>query len=313
MRKQFRDFESAREFVRSLNLKEQKEWYDYCRSGDKPDDIPATPYKIYQKEWKGFGDFSGNGKISNKYVNILPFKEAREFARSLNLKNGNKWREYCRSGDKPDNIPSRPERFYKNDFKGVDDWLGTRRAPSPKEFVVFTKEREFARSLNLKNRDQWEEYCRSGKKPNYIVSRPNSKYKKEWKGWGDFLGTGTVQNQQRQYRSFLEAREFARSLNLKTNGDWNELAASNKLPNDIPHAPEHQYKNKGWKGAGDFLGTGTVAPQLRQYRSFIEAREFVRSLGLKNHKEWKEYCKSGDKPEDIPAAPWMVYKEWKKK
>ena len=51
----------------------------------------------------------------------------------------------------------------------------------------------------------------------------------------------------------------------------------------------------------------------KQFRDFESAREFVRSLGLKNSNEWKEYCKSGNKPDDIPAASWNVYKKWKKK
>ena len=51
----------------------------------------------------------------------------------------------------------------------------------------------------------------------------------------------------------------------------------------------------------------------KEFRSFTSARRFVHKLKLKNQKEWGEYCKSGDKPEDIPATPWNVYKEWKKK
>ena len=51
----------------------------------------------------------------------------------------------------------------------------------------------------------------------------------------------------------------------------------------------------------------------KQFRDFESAREFVRKLGLKNKPEWQEYCKSGDKPDDIPSDPWIVYKEWKKK
>ena len=50
-----------------------------------------------------------------------------------------------------------------------------------------------------------------------------------------------------------------------------------------------------------------------QFRSFESAREFVRSLNLKNQKEWLEYCKSGNKPDDIPSNPWKTYKKWKKK
>jgi len=77
--------------------------------------------------------------------------------------------------------------------------------------------------------------------------------------------------------------------------------------------PNETYKNKGWKGWGDFLNTGNIAPENLVFRPFKEAREFVRSLGLKSKKEWSDYCKSGNKPDDIPSAPWNTYKEWKKK
>jgi hypothetical protein len=60
---------------------------------------------------------------------------------------------------------------------------------------------------------------------------------------------------------------------------------------------------------GDWLGTGSIAPFLREYKSFEDARDFVRILKLKSGEEWKEYCKSGQKPEDIPANPFQIYKQ----
>ena len=57
----------------------------------------------------------------------------------------------------------------------------------------------------------------------------------------------------------------------------------------------------------------TTASKDKAYRSFEEARDFVKSLGLKSTKEWEQYCKSGNKPDDIPTNPWNTYKEWKKK
>ena len=56
--------------------------------------------------------------------------------------------------------------------------------------------------------------------------------------------------------------------------------------------PRKVYETKGWKGNGDFLGTGYVANQDRKYKSFKEARAFVRSLKLKNESEWRAYTKS---------------------
>ena len=79
----------------------------------------------------------------------------------------------------------------------------------------------------------------------------------------------------------------------------------------IPSVPEGVYKGKGWKGWGDFLGTGNLANQDKKFRTFREARDFVRSLKLKSRKEWQEYCKSDKKPDDIPSTPQKVYKkEW---
>ena len=97
------------------------------------------------------------------------------------------------------------------------------------------------------------------------------------------------------------------------NKNWTKYCNSGNKPDDIPSAPEHQYKNKGWMGWGDWLGTGRVANYNKTYRSFKEAKKFVQKLGLKNHEEWKSYCNSGNKPDDIPSAPWQVYKKWNKK
>jgi len=37
---------------------------------------------------------------------------------------------------------------------------------------------------------------------------------------------------------------------------------------------------------GDWFGTGSVAPSLKEYRSFSNARKFAKSLKLKSKNEW---------------------------
>ena len=46
-------FAEARAFVCTLGLKSTAEWREYCKSGQKPDDTPATPEKVYGDKWKG--------------------------------------------------------------------------------------------------------------------------------------------------------------------------------------------------------------------------------------------------------------------
>jgi len=63
--------------------------------------------------------------ITSKVNTSLSIKPARAFVHTLGLTGEQRWREYCLSGNKPDDIPQKPERTY--DGKGWDgwpDWLG---------------------------------------------------------------------------------------------------------------------------------------------------------------------------------------------
>jgi hypothetical protein len=240
------------------------------------------------------------------------FEDARKFVQSLNLKNQKEWYDYCVSNNKPHDIPSNPEKTYQNKgWTGLGDWLGTGRiVPKDRQYRSFEDARIFVQTLKLKNRPEWEKYSKSGNKPDDIPGNPRLTFKEGWTNWGDFLGTGRIQNQQIQYRTFEDARIFVQTLKLKRTKDWVDFCQTSEIPQDIPHSPEVVYKNKGWKNMGDWLGTGTIQSQQIQYRSFEDARKFVQNLGLRNHAEWKNYCNSGNKPKDIPSAPWQVYKKW---
>ncbi|MDA7628227.1 hypothetical protein N8843_06270, partial [Verrucomicrobia bacterium] len=316
-RKKYRAFNAARDFARSLKLKNQMAWRAFCKSGKLPADIPAYPDQTYNdKGWIGMGDWLGTGTIATHLRQYRAFKAARKFARSLNLKNVEEWQAFCKSGKLPADIPANPDNTYKDKgWAGFGDWLGTGTiATHLRQYHTFKAARKFARSLKLKNTEEWDAYKRSGKLPIDIPAKPSQTYKgKGWTGWGDWLGTGAIALFNRKYRPFKAARDFARSLKLKTDAEWSAFCKSGKLPADIPAAPKHTYKDKGWTGVGDWLGTGTIAPRLRQYRSFEEAREFARSLKLKTYAEWSAFCKSGKLPADIPANPNQTYKDkgWK--
>lgn len=242
----YRSFEEAREFVQSLGLRGQVEWREYCKSSHKPDDIPSAVHTIYKDQgWKGYGDFLGTGNVANFNREFLSFEDARTFVRALGLINLKAWKEYCKSGKKPDNIPARPEFTYRD----------------------------------------------AG-----------------WLHYADWLGLGSISLHNRKFLSFEEARDFARNLKLKNTTEWREYCRTQK-PSNIPSQPHRVYKNKGWVNWADFLGTKNVALQNRPFRSFVDARNYVRQLGLKSLREWQAYCKSGDKPIDIPADPRRVYKD----
>jgi superfamily II DNA or RNA helicase len=296
-----KSFEDARRFVRKLRLKGQKEWVEYCKSGKKPFDIPAGPWSTYKREWISMFDWIGAGRrICQKPKS---FEKAREFVRKLKLIDYKEWKGYCKSGKKPSDIPNCPESVYKKEWVGPFDWLGIKIT----SFKSFKKARAFVRKLKFKNRMEWLKYCEGGKKPLDIPAYPNQVYKKEWISMFDWLGAG----RNLDFRTFKKARKYVRKLGLKIVMDWYRFCKSGKKPPDIPTEPEGVYKNE-WRGWSDWLRADpSIFSNKRKFRSFREAKLFVRRLGLNSCKEWYKYCKSGKKPLDIPSAPYNTYKkEW---
>jgi len=166
---------------------------------------------------------------------------------------------------------------------------------------TFKQAQHFVYSLELRNKKEWREYSKSGKKPKDISCCPEKIYE-EYKNMKDWLGN------KNKFRTFEKARKFIRNQNLKNLKDWNRYRQTKEKPNNIPKCPEQIYLGIGWKGFVDWLG---CEPFFCTRKSFLEAREYVRSLNLKSTKDWLEYRKSGKRPKDIPSNPGTVYKEWK--
>lgn len=308
----WRAFYEARAFVNDLHIKNNNEWLIYCKSENKPLDIPQNPSKVYlNKGWLSLGDWLGTGRIASRLKKYLSYHDAKAFVHQLNLKSGEEWIKYSKSGEKPIDIPSSPEGTYKNSgWLGMGDWLGTGTiAPGQKQFRSYNDAKSFVHLLNFKGEKEWRHYCKSGEKPNDIPTTPNRIYKNSgWLGLGDWFGTGTIAYGQRKYRSFLDAKSFVHHLKIKSSLEWKKYAKSGKKPDDIPASPDYTYRNDGWKGITDWLGLEIIAPKYRKFRTFNDAKTFVRKLNLKNTDEWRKYTTSGEKPDDIPSSPHSTYR-----
>ncbi len=56
-------------------------------------------------------------------------------------------------------------------------------------------------------------------------------------------------------------------------------------------------------------GKSNAGRLKRNWRPFVEARKYVRSLGFKSIEEYQAWSKSGDRPSDIPSNPYRIYKD----
>jgi hypothetical protein len=252
-------FEEARAFARTLGLNSQSEWDAHASSVGLPPDIPKAPHMFYANAgWRSWGDWLGSGRIATYKVQYRPFEQARAFARSLGLKTREAWLSFARSDKRPPDIPVKPERTYAGKgWISMGDWLGTETiAAHLRKFLPFAEARTFARTLGLSSASEWRAHCKSRLLPPDISTNPNRRYRDEgWISWADWLGTTTIATNQRQYRSYREARAFVHSLHLKSANAWRAYTTSGKLPKDIPANPARTYAKKGWTNWGDWLGT----------------------------------------------------------
>ncbi len=303
------EFEKARSFVRSLKLKSNTEWQNFCKTDKCPNNIPVDVRRVY----KDSGFISMNDFLGTKVGfdgTWLSFEEAREYVRSLNLKSGTEWRNYYKTNTLPHNVPIDAAKIYKDKgWVSMGDWLGNNVvATQLKTYLPFKEARAFVWTLNLKSFDEYKSWWKENR-PNNIPANPNNTYKNDgWLSMGDWVGT--TKGWDGSYLPFETAREIVHSLKLKSLAEWLVYCNSGNKPFNIPASPEVQYKGQ-YISAGDWLGTGRIADQLKIEQLFLpfeEAKTFIQKLGLKSHKEWIDYCNSGNKPDNIPSSPERVYK-----
>lgn len=284
----WRPFAAAREFVRSLKLESQTEWFQYIggaypQLGMRPPDIPSLPPKSYSSEWIDWGDWLGTGTIASQAMRYRPFRKARAFTRALGLVSKTEWERYVageipNKDPLPSDIPSNPRNTYgRKGWDGWGDWLGTGRiANQCRQWRRFSAARKFVRSLGLSSQAEWFQYVRSGrrgcpKRPADIPRNPSQVYAETgWSNWSDWLGTGNISNRERrkQFWPFSKARAFVRRLRLKSSTEWNAYAAGKMpqhgaRPSQLPSNPNVVYAEDGWVDMADWLGKKPYRPRKR--------------------------------------------------
>ncbi|AOR26470.1 helicase [Formosa sp. Hel3_A1_48] len=290
-------FEEAREFVRTLNIENQEEYWTKHKAGLIPKNIPFSPYNVYkQSGWKSYPDFLGYESL---FRTLLSYEASKKIVQKFKLKSSIDWRSLDKSKLQL-NIPKRPNSYYKDKgWVSWGDWLGYEpRRKNNANYLNYEEACKFVNGLGLKSNDDWLKYCKTGKIPVNIPKDPRKIYASSgWVGLGDWLGTGRIADQlkKHQYLSFEEARKYVQSLNLKNSRQWVEHVKEKNIKN-IPRKPDQTYSLKGWNGWKDFLGI----TNNKKFDSFHKAQEWALKNNIKTKKEWKE---SQLRPDCFPKNP----------
>ena len=183
--------------------------------------------------------------------------------------------------------------------KQISDLLGWRE---------FSKAREWAQSLGLSSESAWRKFRSSDQLPPDVPSNPNLVYECDWKGWGDFLGSGNKYIPFGQWKSFEKAREWSRKSGIRQARQWTIANKNGQLPNDIPGSPYNVYSEQ-WISWNDWLGIGCEDGRRKAWVPFDEARIWAIASGIRTEQSWRKACKEGIIPNSIPWAPDRMYRE----
>ena len=172
----------------------------------------------------------------------------------------------------------------------------------------FEEAREFTRMLNLQSQTEWQQWC-THKKVRDIPTNPKAVYPNDWISLGDWLGTGIINNRQKSFLKFEEARKLVHKLNIKSNKDWRDYTKSSIYNNLIPKTPEKVYHKK-WRSWTDWLGNEEKSLKYisRNFVSYAEFKKYINGLNIRKESEWRSFLRDSKVDNSIPRRPDTAYK-----
>ncbi len=300
----YQSYYDCKNYAQSNKIKSAKEWVDHTKSKKFPKDFPSHPSQYYKEEWENWGEFLGTGYIALKHRKFVSYEEASNFAKKK-IKSGEEWRKFSLTKDFPQDLPSHPSQYYKEEWKNWATFLGTKNFRGKENFRTYEEASKFIQSKNLKRMNHYFEFCKRADFPNDIPNAPSVFYKDQWEGWGKFLGTGNVAAKDKEFKSYKDASIYAQSQNLVTPIQWLKHVRSKESPKDLPTIPNKTYE-KEWINWDVFFNT-------KRFFTFDEAKRIVSQFGFQKMNEFKKNFNYTLYPR-MPRAPEYVYsetKQWK--
>lgn len=170
--------------------------------------------------------------VSKHYINQLYFTK-EEFLieiTSFVITSKKHYDNLYKLGKLPQKFPPKPDYTYRIKWNKI---TGCR---SKNMFLPFEEAKQFAISLSITKKAEWDELCSNDKIPSNIPFAPHIKYKNDgWISWYHFL-TGFDDT----WLPFEEVRDFMRSLRLSSQKEWFKWWDKNK-PHNIPRHPDRIY------------------------------------------------------------------------
>ena len=120
LNRNFLTYNEAKNSIKIHKFKNIGEFHDWVK---RPSSIPYSPDNVYKNNgWISWGDFLSHGKISVNKAKFVSFEECKHWFKENKIPSGEQWNTKMNK-TKPNFIPSHPEKIYKKQWKGWNDFL----------------------------------------------------------------------------------------------------------------------------------------------------------------------------------------------
>ena len=129
----YASYNEHKEYIqKKFNLKSREEFHSI--KYQLPRNFYKNPAQAFRTtgEWKGWGEFLGNGNVKSGFEEFMSFEEAKIFIQKYKIKSKRDFANFCKITTLPTNFPKTPYSVYKkkdDSWKGWPDFLGTSKNP----------------------------------------------------------------------------------------------------------------------------------------------------------------------------------------
>lgn len=310
--------------------------------------VPKEPEKTYSKEWRGWGEFLGLKKVmeipepeekEGITLEDLEAQEKREFnclrryARKLRIKYKNHWNWVLKNDSRINSLGKHPSQIYSSIWAGMTDFLGEQYTGEYR-YRTYQEAKEIGIALGVKGQKEWFSRHDKGIIPYDYPRHPEVLYKEEWNGWCDFLDKDregmkieSIKPQRSGFLKYDAAKKVVQKLKIVGMRDWHRR--KHLVTRRVPRIPDDTYIRTGeWVSYTDFFGEQYGARHRELVKNnlealeeeklrpkvvtYVEARNILRELGVKDSREYRELCIKGKRPKGVPYNLERVYRnDWK--
>ena len=175
--------EQAAAALVAMGIQTYDQFLVLCNQGNRPDFIPRSLREYYPEYpgWDAFYKLGQQAAATYGVIEGIKYDALKSFIHDKGINTKGAYISAHRNNQLPPGAPLDPEVYYE-DFEGWSTFLA-----SKKKQMTYEAAKKIIHPFGLKSSYQWRNFCREGKKPDFIPVLPDRDFP-DFVSWPDFLG-----------------------------------------------------------------------------------------------------------------------------